>query len=135
LTAYPHSAKPTLPVQAPHNLPHKIAHRRTLRANLTAAEAVLWNQLKSSQLQGRKFRRQHSVGEYILDFYCLEEKLAVELDGAGHSNVIGEAHDATRTAYLARFGIVVLRFENKAVWSGLDGILVEVERHFRRRIG
>ena len=122
-------------MQAPHNLPHKVLHRRTLRANLTPAEAVLWSQLKGQQLAGRKFRRQHSVGEYILDFYCLEEKLAVELDGAGHFNVIGEAHDAARTAYLARFGIAVLRFENKAVWSGMDGILGEIERHFGRRVG
>ena len=121
-------------MQAPHNLPHKAPHRRTLRANLTSAEAVLWTQLKGTQLAGRKFRRQHSVGEYILDFYCLEEKLAVELDGAGHSNVIGEAHDATRTAYLTRFGIAVLRFENKAVWAGLDGVLAEIERHFGRRV-
>ena len=122
-------------MQAPHNLPHKALHRRTLRAHLTPAEAVLWNCLKGKKLAGRKFRRQHSVGEYVLDFYCLEEKLAIELDGAGHSNVIGEAHDATRTAYLARFGIAVLRFENKAVWAGLDGVLGEIERHFGRRVG
>ena len=114
-----------------HNLPHKTTHRQALRSALTPAEAVLWNQLKNSQLKNRKFRRQHSVGEYVLDFYCPAEKIAVELDGAGHFNVIGEAHDTTRTAYLAQFGIVILRFENKVVWSGLDGILVEIARHFK----
>ena len=114
-----------------HNLPHKTTHRQTLRSALTSAEAVLWNQLKNSQLGNRKFRRQHSVGEYVLDFYCPVEKIAIELDGAGHFNVIGEAHDLARTAYLAQFGIVVLRFENKAVWSGLDGVLFEIQRHFK----
>lgn len=51
-----------------NNLPHKLNHRRALRNNLTPAEAVLWTQLKNAQLEGRKFRRQHSIGEYILDF-------------------------------------------------------------------
>ena len=119
-------------MQQLHNLPHKTTHRRTLRATLTPAEAVLWNQLKNAQLQNRKFRRQHSVSEYILDFYCPAEKLAIELDGAGHFDVIGEANDADRTIYLSQFGIVVLRFENKLVWSALDGILFEIQRHFKR---
>ena len=116
-----------------NNLPHKKDHRRTLRSNLTPAEATLWNSLKNAQLQNRKFRRQHSIGEYILDFYCAEEKLAVELDGAGHFDVVGEAHDAVRTAYLSSLGVVVLRFENKIVWSALDGILYEISRHFTAR--
>ena len=55
--------------------------RRALRQNLTAAEATLWKYIKGRQLQGRKFRRQHPVGPYIVDFYCVEEKLAIELDG------------------------------------------------------
>jgi len=116
-----------------NNLPHKQDDRRNLRNNLTSAEAVLWNNLKNAQLEGRKFRRQHSIGEYILDFYCPEEKLAVELDGAGHFDVGGNQHDDARTAYLAQFGIVVLRFENKIVWSALDGILLEISRHFKAR--
>ena len=56
--------------------------RKKLRNNLTPAEAALWNLLKNSQLEGRKFRRQHSVGFYILDFYCPSERMAIELDGA-----------------------------------------------------
>ncbi|MDO7875742.1 DUF559 domain-containing protein [Hymenobacter sp. ASUV-10] len=60
-----------------NNLPHKQDDRRQLRNRLTSAEAVLWNNLKNAQLENRKFRRQHSIGEYILDFYCPEEKLAV----------------------------------------------------------
>ena len=114
-----------------NNLPHKREARRTLRNNLTPAEAVLWNNLKSAQLHNRKFRRQHSVGEFILDFYCPEEKLAIELDGAGHFTATGNLYDAARTAYLNTLGIRVLRFENKLIWSDLDSILNTIAAHFK----
>src|SRR2546430_11027834 len=65
-----------------HNVARLKPRRRELRRRLTIAEARLWNHLKESSLRGRKFRRQHSVGPYILDFYCPGERLAVELDGA-----------------------------------------------------
>ena len=112
------------------NLPHKKDDRRTLRNNLTPAEAVLWTRLKSGQLTGRKFRRQHSIGECILDFYCPKEKLAVELDGAGHFTVSGNLHDAARTEFLNRLDIRVLRFENKQIWLGLDSVLCAIESNF-----
>jgi len=79
--------------------------RAALRQNLTPAEAILWEALQNSQLSGRKFRRQHSVGNYVLDFYCPSERLAVELDGQGHFTVSGEAADVLRTAHLTRVGI------------------------------
>ncbi|MBF9236555.1 endonuclease domain-containing protein [Hymenobacter sp. BT683] len=113
-----------------NNLPHKKEARRTLRNNLTSAEAALWNRLKSGQVGGRKFRRQHSVGEFILDFYCPQEKLAVELDGAGHFTVSGNLHDAARTEYLNAVGIRVIRFENKLIWSALDSVVHSIESSF-----
>ena len=116
-----------------NNLPHKKDERRTLRNNLTPAEAKLWSVLKSGQLAGRKFRRQHSIGEFILDFYCPEEKLAIELDGAGHFTVSGNLHDAARTEFLHSVGIRMLRFENKFVWSDLDSLLCSVEEAFGQR--
>lgn len=116
-----------------NNLPHKKEERRTLRNNLTSAEAVLWNRLKSAQLAGRKFRRQHSIGEFILDFYCPQEKLAVELDGAGHFTASGNLHDAARTEYLNAVGIRAVRFENKVIWSGLDSVLHSIESNFSGR--
>ncbi|MFC7669833.1 endonuclease domain-containing protein [Hymenobacter humi] len=82
-------------------------------------------------LASRKFRRQHSIGAYVLDFYCAEERLAVELDGAGHFTVSGNLHDAARTAYLNGLGIRVLRFENKLIWSGLDGVLQLIKDNFQ----
>ena len=113
-----------------NNLPHKKDERRTLRNNLTSAEATLWNNLKSGQLCGRKFRRQHSIGEFVLDFYCPQEKLAVELDGAGHFTVSGNLHDAARTELLNSAGIRVVRFENKLIWSDLDSVLHSIESNF-----
>src|SRR5687768_5169675 len=92
--------------------------RRTqLRRNLTPAEATLWKALKKSQLSGRKFRRQHSVGKYVLDFYCVEEWLAVELDGEVHRRGPTRAADMERTAFLNSVGIEVIRFENFLVFD------------------
>ena len=116
-----------------NNLPHKKDERRTLRHNLTPAEAKLWSILKSGQLAGRKFRRQHSIGEFILDFYCPQEKLAVELDGAGHFTTSGNLHDAMRAEFLNSVGIRVVRFENKLIWSGLESVLHSIESNFGPR--
>ena len=117
-------------MDAYHNLPQKKDDRRTLRNTLTPAEATLWKSLKGGQLAGRKFRRQHSVGAYILDFYCPEERIAVELDGAGHYTAAGGLHDATRTDYLKSLGIQVIRFENKLIWSDLTNVLHTIESKF-----
>ncbi|MCC2545601.1 DUF559 domain-containing protein [Hymenobacter sp. BT175] len=114
-----------------HNLGYQKPIRRELRNHLTLAEVVLWRALKSSQLAGRKFRRQHGIGSYIVDFYCPQEKLVVELDGAGHFTVSGEARDAERSAYLAELGLRVLRFENEQVLRQLDGVLAGIEAEFR----
>ncbi|SHI39243.1 Very-short-patch-repair endonuclease [Hymenobacter daecheongensis DSM 21074] len=113
-----------------HNLPHQKASRRQLRSNLTQAEALLWRALQRSQLAGRKFRRQHGIGPYIVDFYCAAEKLVIELDGAGHFTVSGEAYDVERTAYLTGLGLRVLRFENRLVLEQTDGVLAGIEAAF-----
>lgn len=107
--------------------------RKELRQNLTPAEARLWTILKGKGLKGRKFRRQHSVENYILDFYCPEEKLAIEMDGAVHNDPIQAFHDAERDARLHALGIRVLRFENKLVFERPDILLDEIIRHFSVR--
>jgi very-short-patch-repair endonuclease len=114
-----------------HNLPHLAEYRDELRKQLTPAEASLWNMLKNSQLEGRKFRRQHSVGNYILDFYCPSEKLAIELDGARHFSGRGAAEDRERTAYLESKGILVIRFENKQVFDERDWVADMIRDSFR----
>ncbi len=105
--------------------------RRLLRNNLTSAEAKLWKYLQGKKLDGRKFRRQHSVGYYILDFYCPGEKLCVELDGMGHCSNEGHEYDIVRTEYLNSLNIKVCRIENKRVFENLDGVLMEISSYFK----
>jgi len=113
---------------AKHNARALKSRRRELRAQLTQAEAILWRQLQRRQLRGRKFRRQHSVGPYVLDFYCPEERLAVELDGAAHDHEQAFRRDAFRTVYLNAAGIRVVRFENRDVVRNLEGVVAAIER-------
>jgi len=106
--------------------------RRTLRAQLTPAEARLWKHLQHEQLAGRKFRRQHSLGRYIVDFYCPAERLALELDGAAHDSEQAWGRDETRTAYLQSLGVRVIRFENRDVIENLEGVLALIREQFHR---
>ncbi len=98
--------------------------RKCLRKNLTPAEAKLWKYLQNKQLDGRKFRRQHSIGNYILDFYCPSEKLAIELDGEIHNIETQAEYDNDRDLFLFNCGIKVLRFENKVVFEN-TGYLID----------
>ena len=107
-------------------------YRKELRNALTPAEAFLWTQLKKGQLSGKKFRRQYSAGPYILDIFCPEVRLAVELDGAPHFNVIGAELDAKRDRYLEEQGILVLRFENREVFEDLEYVLGVIRKNFER---
>ena len=97
--------------------------RTNLRRNLTSAEAFLWKNLQKSQLDGRKFRRQHSIGPYIVDFYCPEFRVAVELDGAKHMTLMGSEEDAKRNEFLKRLNVRVIRFENRLVFESLELVL------------
>lgn len=118
------------PKEQLHNKPILKQIRKDLRNNLTPAEAELWKHLKNSALEDRKFRRQHSVGTYVLDFYCPQESLAIELDGQGHFSTAGQEQDAERDAYLDSLGIKVLRFENKYVFTHLEEVLDEIRAGF-----
>jgi very-short-patch-repair endonuclease len=111
-----------------HNRPSLKPLRRTLRSSLTPAEALLWKNLQRSRLDGKKFRRQHSVGSYVLDFYCPECRLAVELDGAGHFDSIRSEYDARRTDYLNNLEIRVVRFENRRIFEDLESVLEAIRR-------
>ncbi len=113
-----------------NNLPRLRTFRKKLRADLTPAEARLWSMLKNSQLEGRKFRRQHSFSGYILDFYCSSEKLGIELDGEVHFNERAAQYDYERTLFLKYFGIRVLRFDNKSVFESPEWVLDSIRRTF-----
>jgi very-short-patch-repair endonuclease len=96
--------------------------RKELRNNLTPAEASLWGSLKGSRL-GMKFKRQHGVGPYVVDFYCPEFSLAVELEGEVHADPARQDYDAARHAYLTGVGIRMLYFENRAVFEFREWVL------------
>jgi very-short-patch-repair endonuclease len=104
--------------------------RKQLRNNLTPAEAELWKHLKNGQLDGRKFTRQHGVGNYILDFYCPQEKAGIELDGRDHFTDNGYEADEERATYLNSLNIKIIRFENKEVFDRLQGVLEEIRQSF-----
>jgi len=113
-----------------HNICALRENRKQLRNRLTPAEAKLWSLLKDSQLEKRKFRRQHSVGPYVLDFYCPSERLCIELDGAAHFTDGGYEYDTARTEYLDALNIRVIRFENKDIFENTEGVLEEIRRNF-----
>ena len=104
--------------QRTHNIPEQKELRRILRTNSTSAEATLWGLINNRQLLDTRWRRQFSIGQYILDFYCPELKIAIELDGSHHFTANGNERDFVRDKLLTeQEGIVLLRFENKAVWN------------------
>jgi len=105
--------------------------RKELRTNLTSAETVMWTALQKNQLENRKFRRQHSIGNYIVDFYCPSEKMAIELDGADHYTLEGSDNDFKRDKYLNSLGITVLRFENQDIFNNLDAVLEQIKSSFK----
>jgi very-short-patch-repair endonuclease len=107
--------------------------RRILRNNMPKAELVLWTKLKSKALDGYKFRRQYSVGKYVVDFYCPKLKLAVEVDGDSHFSEGAERGDKERQNFIESFGISFLRFTNNDIYENLDAVLERIETSVQKR--
>ncbi|MEK7072514.1 MAG: endonuclease domain-containing protein [Patescibacteria group bacterium] len=103
--------------------------RRDLRNKLTFYEIILWSKLKNRQINNRKFRRQHGIGNYIVDFFCPELKLVIEVDGADHFfDEKSEQYDSARQKYIENKGIKVIRFTNNEIRDNLDGVLEVIYR-------
>ena len=96
---------------------------RSLRAAQTEVERRLWQRLRNRQLNGAKFRRQQPIGSYIADFFCLDAKLVIELDGSQHAERPTQYLDERRTEYLENQGYRVVRFWNEEVMDNIDGVL------------
>lgn len=107
--------------------PHTFEFARHLRENMTKAECVLWEHLKGKQLGGLKFRRQHPMGAYIVDFYCHSQKLIVEVDGKYHEDDIQQQKDNFRDSEMERFEIQVLRFTNQEVLTQIEQVLKKIK--------
>ncbi len=102
------------------------AKRRALRNAIPKSEYILWQQLRRKQVAGLTFRRQVSVGKYVVDFYCSARRLAIEVDGETHIGKGAEAYDAERQKYLEGLGIRVIRFWNTDVHKNLAGVVDEI---------
>jgi very-short-patch-repair endonuclease len=106
--------------------PEFLDFARCLRKNQTDAEKLLWSIPRNRQLLGLKFRRQQPVGSYILDFYCHDYKLCIELDGGQHYTNEGQQRDEGRDAFLKAQGIRTLRFSNTDVLESLEAVLLRI---------
>lgn len=113
-----------------HNHPALRSRRKELRQQLTPAEARLWTALRRRQLHGRKFRRQHSIGPYVVDFYCPGEQLVIEVDGAVHDDPLRAAYDAERQTFLEAQDLTMVRVTNEEVRNQLPAVLTWIARHF-----
>lgn len=100
--------------------------RKMLRSNMPQAEIILWSKLKNKGLLGYKFRRQYSIGKFVVDFYCPELKLAVEIDGDSHYIEGSDVYDSERQTVIESYGITFLRFTNEDIYKNLDGVLSSI---------
>ncbi|MDP8246975.1 MAG: endonuclease domain-containing protein [Candidatus Tritonobacter lacicola] len=99
---------------------------RQLRERQTATEARLWYHLRNRRMKGNKFRRQHPIGKYVVDFYCPNACLAIELDGGGHAEEKQKIYDDEREKILASYGVKVVRFWDNEVWQELESVLQRI---------
>lgn len=97
--------------------------RQHLRRNATKAEAILWSRLRGKQMLEHKFRRQFGVGVYVIDFYCPELKLAIEVDGDSHFTEPRREYDQERQRFVEAFDIHFLRFTNEQIYNHIDNVL------------
>ena len=94
-----------------------------MRKNLTSAEDLLWQRLRRKQVGGLRFRRQHPIGRFIVDFYCAEARLVIELDGPVHHQPGHDEYDADRQEFLEQLELKVIRFDNAQVLHQTDDVL------------
>ncbi len=109
--------------------PAILTRARELRQPLTPQEQKLWQRLRNKQLYGLKFRRQHPIYRFILDFYCPQHKVVIEIDGHGHAEPEQRQYDEARMAWLEEeHGLQVIRFTNREVDTNIEGVLEEIAR-------
>ena len=109
--------------------------RKQLRQNMTNCEKIIWAKLKNKQVENCKFRNQYSVAEFVVDFYCPELKLAIEIDGDSHFVEGAIEYDRDRQKFIESLGICFLRFTNDDVYHRLDGVLEKIVERIRELRG
>jgi len=105
--------------------------RRNLRHTMPPAEVILWKRLQRRQVADAKFRRQHSIEQFVVDFYCPEVRLAIELDGQSHSGEQAVERDAARQEFIESCGIAFLRFPNQDVYRNIESVVQNIEAKIR----
>lgn len=109
--------------------PHLFEKAKILRyQKMTRHELILWEHINKKQILGQRFRRQHPIFNYILDFFCLSYRLCIEVDGGNHSDENISEFDEFRTEYLNSLGIKVLRFTNEDIENYLPVVLEKIEQ-------
>ena len=108
--------------------PQLLKFAKTMRTNATDAESLMWQLLRNKRFMNLKFRRQHVIAPYIVDFYCHELALVIELDGSQHNTEDGRAYDAERTKFLEALGLKVVRYRNYEVLEQTDVVLEDLWR-------
>ncbi len=102
---------------------------RKLRKEQTKAEIILWERLRDRRFKGEKFKRQHSMGNFITDFYCYSHKLIVEVDGNVHKETEQKEKDSQREMQITGLGFRVIRFTNMEVFTEIDRVLGEIGKY------
>ena len=104
---------------------------RNLRSNMTDAERLIWSKIRRKQIVHRQFYRQKNIGSYIVDFYCPQGKLVIELDGGQHYEAEGLRKDRERDKYLQSLGLTVFRFSDFDVLRNIDGVVEKIFHHLK----
>ena len=117
------------------NRESETGRRRQLRGSMPDAEVILWSRLRGRQLLGCKFRRQYSVGSYVIDLFSPEIKLGIELDGDSHFQPGVPEYDQKRQQFIESFGIRIVRILNTEIYENLDGVLELIGREVLERRG
>ncbi|HHE76805.1 MAG TPA: endonuclease domain-containing protein [Candidatus Parcubacteria bacterium] len=104
-----------------------VSRSRNLRKNQTPQEVILWSKLRNRGFKNLKFKRQHPLGKYIVDFVCLDKKLIIEIDGWQHKEEKQKRYDKERSSFLKSLGFKILRFWNNDINTNLDGVFFKIE--------
>jgi very-short-patch-repair endonuclease len=105
---------------------HQREFAKRLRSEATLEERIMWAQLRKRRTDGLRFRRQHPIGPYIVDFVCLEHRFIVEIDGVQHGDPVNAARDRVRTSWLNSEGYALFRAWNWEIRENLDGVMMSL---------
>ena len=100
---------------------------KDLRQEQTQTEIILWSKLRNRQFEGLKFRRQHPVGQFVVDFYCHEKRLVVEVDGGIHEKEDVKERDENREFELKNFGLRIIRIKNEEIEQNIEKVLEKLK--------